>query len=381
MTPLELTSALREYIRRYPQALHEDKRVYGWLQDHAPEQKRTAKALQAISELKLYEQLRDCDAMTIERLVQTLYDERAMSKVLATYALEIWLAAQFGQSPPAPLPGGAEPPTPPPTAGGQRTARTWPLLAAALVLAVLALFSWASGPRVADPETLPRGMTLVQGATVEVGCEVTAPGCPEDHTSRNVAVDAFYMDKTEVDVRAYAGCVNAGICTPPIDSDDPRSRKYCSWHSGRGSLPVNCVTHEQARVFCEASGSRLPTEAEWERVARGTHANLYPWGNDVPTCDLAHLAIDGLGCGTGTLAPVNSLLAGGTREGVLHLVGNVAEWVTHDDVEGAIAKGSFFGSRPDLSEPWRRISTTDTRTFDDQAAASAFGFRCARDVN
>jgi len=86
--------------------------------------------------------------------------------------------------------------------------------------------------------------------------------------------------------------------------------------------PVVMVTWHGAAAYCEWAGGRLPTEAEWEYVARGPEGNLYPWGNTLPDCNLANF-------GTCIGVPVNvgSRPAGASWCGALDMAGNVWEWV------------------------------------------------------
>ncbi|WAS95310.1 formylglycine-generating enzyme family protein [Nannocystis punicea] len=87
--------------------------------------------------------------------------------------------------------------------------------------------------------------------------------------------------------------------------------------------PVVCATWAQAETFCAWQGKRLPTEAEWERAARGPEArHQYPWGDAAPTCKRAQT----YECGQAT-APVGRHPAGVSPEGVHDLAGNASEWV------------------------------------------------------
>jgi len=150
-------------------------------------------------------------------------------------------------------------------------------------------------------------------------------------------VSAFGIDRTEVTQGAYSLCVAAGVCAPSlVTATDPRL-------SG-ATLPVVGVSHREARQYCAFVGGRLPSEAEWERAARGAAPRRFPWG-DLPNPKLAnHGALD-LGAlfdpdtaepllgipdpsdGFAGLAPVGSFPASATPEGLLDLAGNVAEWV------------------------------------------------------
>jgi serine/threonine-protein kinase len=90
----------------------------------------------------------------------------------------------------------------------------------------------------------------------------------------------------------------------------------------RPDHPIACVTFEQARSYCGWHGKRLPSEAEWERAARGSDARPFPWGEDEPTCAHANF----LGC-AGAPSAVGHAPVGASPGGVFDMAGNVAEWV------------------------------------------------------
>ncbi len=139
-----------------------------------------------------------------------------------------------------------------------------------------------------------------------------------------VKLSTFFMDRREVSVADYAACVRIGRCkAPPYDRGARRFE--------RSSLPVTFVTWDDASSFCAARGARLPTEAEFERAARGANARRFPWG-ELANDRLANHGRLGLdptddGDGFAELAPVGSFNAGRTPDGFLDLAGNAAEWV------------------------------------------------------
>jgi formylglycine-generating enzyme required for sulfatase activity len=99
----------------------------------------------------------------------------------------------------------------------------------------------------------------------------------------------------------------------------------CEWNPHLNSeLPVVCVTWAQSLAYCRFRGGRLPTEAEWEKAARGADARPYPWGEAPATCQLANIP----GC-VGHSMRVDSYPEGASPYGVTNMAGNVAEWV-HD---------------------------------------------------
>ena len=220
-----------------------------------------------------------------------------------------------------------------------------------------------------------------------------------------VFLDAFFIDRTEVTVAAYRRCVNAGDCSSPtFAAGDPKF--------DRDDYPVTHVSYEDARKYCEFRGARLPTEAEWERAARGGKPRRYPWG-DLPNPKLAnHGALD-LGSlffsqaggsaepifgipdpndGFMWLAPVASFPAGATPEGVHDLAGNVSEWVSDwwSDNYVAAPVGNPKGP-PSSKQNWRvtrggsyrhpmaMIRGSSRQGRAPSARDGTIGFRCARD--
>jgi formylglycine-generating enzyme required for sulfatase activity len=124
---------------------------------------------------------------------------------------------------------------------------------------------------------------------------------------------SFKIDKTEVTVAAYDACVSAGGCSAAVTGD------YCNeGKDDRANHPVNCVNWNQAKVYCEWAGKRLPTVSEWEYAARGAEARRFPWGDDPPA--------DQLCWHSQSTCAVGSFPNGASPFGVLDMAGNVWEW-------------------------------------------------------
>jgi formylglycine-generating enzyme required for sulfatase activity len=124
----------------------------------------------------------------------------------------------------------------------------------------------------------------------------------------------------------YAACVKAGACTPPR-SDSSHTRFSYYGNSEFDDYPVINVDWNQAKTYCEWRGARLPTEAEWEKAARGTDGRIYPWGNNAPTCLLANFNPTSGNICVGDTNEVGNYPDGVSPYGIYDLVGNVWEWV------------------------------------------------------
>jgi eukaryotic-like serine/threonine-protein kinase len=130
-----------------------------------------------------------------------------------------------------------------------------------------------------------------------------------------VFLDAFWIDKYEVTNAQYKMCVVAGACLPSSGYGDD------SQYNG-DRQPVVGVSWDDAVAYCRWVGGRLPTEAEWEKAARGTDGRIYPWGNDWDP-----RKVNSEEGGLGRTADVGSYPDGASPYGALDMAGNVWEWV------------------------------------------------------
>jgi eukaryotic-like serine/threonine-protein kinase len=213
-----------------------------------------------------------------------------------------------------------------------------------------------------------------------------------DSEQHIVYLDAYWIDRTEVTNAMYNKCVIEKHCDlPNTIYYDPESL---------GDHPVVYIEWYQAKAYCEYAGRHLPTEAEWEKAARGNDGRKYPWGNDY-NCKNANLddetLIDGyttsdVGCdGFNKTAPVGSFPQGASFYGILDLSGNVWEWVadwySYDYYETSpmnnpigpemgnyrvLRGGSWLGGASTTYERYSRVPYYDTYDI---------GFRCSQDAS
>jgi formylglycine-generating enzyme required for sulfatase activity len=212
-----------------------------------------------------------------------------------------------------------------------------------------------------------------------------------------VTLDAFEVDRFEITAAEYNACVAKKACTAPglggnCTGGDP----------GKNNHPINCVTWAQAKKYCETAGKRLPTEAEWERAARGTSERAYPWGDSWPpgkgsgnfSDETARKirpfwnAIDGYDDRYPETAPIGS--TGGTSsDGAGDLAGNVMEWTQDywDKLtkaapknpkgptrgEGRVVRGSSYGHYRKIE-----LAVTYRAGYKEDVASEHIGFRCAK---
>jgi len=170
-------------------------------------------------------------------------------------------------------------------------------------------------------------MCRVPAGEFLMGCDpsVDQECLPHETPQRSVYLDEYLIDHHEVTVADYRACVAAGACEPPVWE---WVKRFCNWRrTDREDHPINCVTWYHARDYCAWVGKRLPTEAEWEKTARGTDGRKYPWGNAPAVgCDVAVIDDGADGCGANHTWPVCSKPAGIAPYGTCDMIGNTYEW-------------------------------------------------------
>jgi formylglycine-generating enzyme required for sulfatase activity len=240
-------------------------------------------------------------------------------------------------------------------------------------------FTCVEGACIATPDEGAAGDSTspdIPAGSGWMGCEPGQPACGADaQPVHMVTLGVFALDVTEVTVEAYDACVAAGACLPAADlGDAPGSR-----------TPVRGVTYDDAVAFCRwRDNARLPTEAEWERAARGLDGRPFPWGDEAATCARATLS----GCAS---APTDvGSREGASPYGAVDLIGNVSEWVA-DYYDAAyyaaspavspggpppsgarVHRGGGYLDPPDGVAAWTRLSEDPLHREPD------VGFRCAR---
>jgi formylglycine-generating enzyme required for sulfatase activity len=162
----------------------------------------------------------------------------------------------------------------------------------------------------------PDGMVVIPAGEFLMGAE---DGLQDARPTHRVYLSSYWFDIYEGTNARYRQCVDGGGCTPPKDRkefDDAQKAQH----------PVTNITWNQARSFCQWQGKRLPTEAEWEKAARGTDGRRYPWGNDEEVIK-SRVRKGELSTGANGTEPVGRQAAQVSPYGVFDLVGSVSQWV------------------------------------------------------
>ncbi len=276
-------------------------------------------------------------------------------------------------------------------------------------------------PAATPSPACPDGMVMVEGGSFFMGSDnEDVRALQSARPTHKVRVENYCIAVDEVTVAQFHECSENGECRRAFkdslfaqgsldDAEWKRRREaygeLCNErYDDREQHPINCVTWEQARDYCEFRGGRLPTEQEWEFAARGSDGRVFPWGDEPPTREHGNLCnaecrtwregkqlpdegmlSDANDAWFGT-APVGSFPQGTTQHGLRDIVGNVFEWTASDfelyeeHPEGLTAKqgkvirgGAFNSGFAMFADPALRFPS------DPKGHTHGIGFRCAAD--
>jgi formylglycine-generating enzyme required for sulfatase activity len=273
----------------------------------------------------------------------------------------------------------------------------------------------------ATASDIPTDMALIPPGEFTMGSPEGSDGFPDEHPERRIFLSGYFLDRFEVTNRAYAAFVQA------TGHRFPENAKQAAtlWTHNRpipgiDDHPVINVSWEDADAYCRWVGKRLPTEAEWEKAARGTDARRYPWGNTwdfamansasywaqrtiefINGADWDAFWVRGEGArlakekgiqGEVLTMPVDSFPQSISPYGLFGMAGNAAEWVQdwydpnyyktapltdppgpHRGAIKAMRGGSWLKPAASLRTSDRDWGTMDSRP-------SGTGFRCAKDA-
>ena len=236
-----------------------------------------------------------------------------------------------------------------------------------------------SHPNAASGKVQEQSMVLVPAGEFTMG---SSTGDADERPVRQVYVDAFYMDKHQMSVGKYGTFLEATSHEAPEDwdiMDKPVHQKR----------PVINVDWADADAYCKWAGKRLPTEAEWEKSARGTDGRIYPWGNELPTDFRANMKKE-IWNNHVVLTPVGMFEAGKSPYGIYDMAGNVWEWVSDWYDQDYYKTGSLRNPTGPPKGDYKVVrggswgsSPKDLRSSDRESRLPSFGglgtgFRCAK---
>ena len=328
--------------------------------------------------------------LSVEALLFRRYTTLAISLLLLLSVLACGLDVPGGDFPPV-TPTPSEP-TPTPVIlnapGATPTPVPLPPTATPTATATAVVDSSGDGEEpqaevqvTATPEAMPAedGMVLIPAGVSVMGA---SDGAEDERPSREVELPQFYIDTHEVTNVEFAEFVDAtGFQTEAEESESPKIWRD-EWQDGEDVFPVVRVSWKDAAAYCTWMGKRLPTEAEWEKAARGPDGWKYPWG---ATYDPG--VVNGKDSGLRAPAAVGSYPDGASAYGVLDLAGNVREWTAdpgyypypgntvgspyYGEEFRVLRGGGWFDGEDDLRTSRRNPTSPAAANWD-------IGFRCAR---
>ncbi len=180
--------------------------------------------------------------------------------------------------------------------------------------------------------------------------------------AHNVTLDGYWIQQTKVTNRMYEQCVKVGACSAP--SQELGGLGFSNPQFG--NHPVVGVNWDQAQAYCAWTQGSLPTEAQWEKAARGTNENIYPWGNNDPTCNLLNFG----NCYESTSGVDAFMATGASPYGLLDMAGNAFEWASDWYAE------NYYSTSPPANPPgpesgqYRVIRGSSFETDESQIASA-----------
>lgn len=239
---------------------------------------------------------------------------------------------------------------------------------------------------------VPAGMVLIPAGEFVMGSDdIDASGKSKEfgfnepwylpeHPKRKVRLPDYFIDKYEVSNGQFKGWLVELGKYSAAQIDDVIERL----HMQQDNLPVRIITWNKAQEYCRSTGKRLPTEAEWEKAARGTDGREYPWGNEWSP-DFSNS-----GQNEQDLMPVGSYEKGQSPYGVYDMAGNVMEWTAdwYEAYDGAKYQSPNYGKKRRVARggSWGGIGhyviphyfrTAYRFNFPADGAYNDVGFRCA----
>ena len=215
-------------------------------------------------------------------------------------------------------------------------------------------------------------MVSVPAGEFQMGSDA---GQIDEKPAHTVSLGAYWIDKTEVTNAEYVQCVADGKCKPSYYANDRKLNAE--------NQPVVGVDWNMANAYCEWAGRRLPSEAEWEKAARGTDGRTYPWGNQEPDNSLLNYNEN-----EGKTTQVGKYPQGASPYGALDMAGNVWEWV--NDWYGDYPSGIQNNPTGPSTGQYRMLrgGSWDYTVLNARSASrfrlspdrryGGYGFRCAR---
>ncbi|MBM3137342.1 MAG: formylglycine-generating enzyme family protein [Chloroflexi bacterium] len=222
---------------------------------------------------------------------------------------------------------------------------------------------------------VPAGEFLMGSADTDTNRDIYS-----EEPQHKVYLDAYWISKTQVTNAMFNECVSSGICKYSVSKTtnpnylDPLFNNH----------PVVYISWSMAQTYCTWTGGRLPTEAEWEKAARGPEGQRFPWGSE-----LARIKFANAGDEIGNTTPVGSFPYGKSFYGALDMGGNVREWVSDwyapeyfkispqinpqgpEEGEKKVLKGACY------QDPWRYSRAANRLSHEPESPGAVRGFRCA----